>query len=247
MAKRRPPVPVSASAQAESPGAPPVEESASATVRKPGPGISRRKLRLLIIAVFVIVNVVMAVFLKAVDSSITREKTLLAVDAMHDRGEYAAAARGLEEYARLWPEHGVTYGYYFKAGRYLAAAGRVDEAIEHYKKALAMNNPAKNGIRARIAELLWNKGDKQAALKYFEDELRIENDQHDLAHLRIGQSLLEQKKYRDAFFHFQAIRDAKPFESELSAARERLQAEVVTPALDEARRLSLQREKESEG
>ncbi len=91
----------------------------------------------------------------------------------------------------------------------LAADGRVDEAIGHYRQALAINAryfQAHNDL----ANALVGKGRFEEAMRHFESALRLRSD-YDRAHNNLGRALALQGRIEEALAHFKRAVELNPF------------------------------------
>ncbi len=123
-------------------------------------------------------------------------------------------------------------------GSLLAESGRVDEAIEHYRRAVAAD-PELTAARLNLAAELLRRGDAAGALPHFEATLERE-PLEEQALLGRGVCLGRTARYREAVEHLEQARARLPTSHRVAHALARLLAAAPDDALrDGARALEL--------
>lgn len=194
----------------------------------------RWPLRLVVVAVFAVVNLFVYLSIHVVGKETTQwQRELAAVDALAARGDAKAAADGIVAFGTKYPGALETAGYNDKAGRYHEAVGDWKAAAEHYTIAASLK-PREKGWRARAGEAWRNAGEPDKAMQMFLEEISKGDPLSDLANMRLGQTFLEREQWAAAFECFALIRDRAKWKQELDAAYARLDQEVLTPARADA-------------
>jgi tetratricopeptide (TPR) repeat protein len=94
------------------------------------------------------------------------------------------------------------------AGDTLLAQGRVDEALEHFQRALALW-PESPTSHCRFGNALSQKGLKEEAIIQYQKALEIEPDSAE-AHNNLGCALFQKGRANEAITHFQKALEIKP-------------------------------------
>lgn len=194
----------------------------------------RWPLRLVIIAVFAVVNLFVYLSIHVVGKEATGwQRELAEVDAMAARGDMKGAAAGIVAFGERNPGALETAGYNDKAGRYHEAIGDWKAAAEHYTIAASLK-PKEKGWRARAGEAWRQAGETDKAMQMFLEEISKGDPLSDLANLRLGQMFLEKGQWAAAFECLALVRDRAKWKQELDAAYARLDQEVLSPARADA-------------
>jgi tetratricopeptide (TPR) repeat protein len=91
----------------------------------------------------------------------------------------------------------------------LVSAGRLEEAVSVYRRALALN--PRDGLSAyQLGLILMQLGRCDEALSMFETTIRLDpkDDEYADTLFRMGQCLTELKRWAEAYFYFQILYDA---------------------------------------
>ncbi|MDH4100049.1 MAG: tetratricopeptide repeat protein [Nitrospirota bacterium] len=96
---------------------------------------------------------------------------------------------------------------HYQLGNIEALKGKWDEALKHYEAATAKGGDALvvQAARQKVAYAKWAKGDKEGALKDFDQLMGAGNAPKDLLHLEKGKLLEELGKKEDAVTEYDAI------------------------------------------
>ena len=90
----------------------------------------------------------------------------------------------------------------------LMETGKVDEAIEHYRKALALN-PKYVEAYDDLGEALAEKGNDEEAIRQFETAVRL-NPKFTIAHANLGMVLVRTGRMDKAIFHLRKAVEENP-------------------------------------
>ncbi len=193
----------------------------------------RKRIYAGILVTFAVINGVILFLLRGVDDELKWSQELRVVDDRFKGGDAAGAASDLVRFGERWPNARGTFGFNEKAGRYFAAAGEWARAAEFYERAASLR-PGEKDIAASAGEAHWQAGNRERAVELFKREILAGNADNDLANLRLAQRFIEERDYLRAGEFLQAVRDRGKFATELKAARDTIEREVLEPARHEA-------------
>jgi tetratricopeptide (TPR) repeat protein len=136
--------------------------------------------------------------------------------------ELADAHQALSFLSSLWVLHtdADSYRAHELRGEALEAAGKTDEAIEEYRRALAIK-PELQTVHFSIGNIYWRGGRMDEALIELGEELKV-NPSDPNSHYESGDILLSQNKLEDAEKHFLQALKFSPELTEAHLAMERI-------------------------
>ncbi len=103
------------------------------------------------------------------------------------------------------PEFATSYN---NLGLLLAEQGKTDEAVEHYKKALA-HNPKMSEAVYNLGNIFLKRGQMEQAIEQYQKAILI-NPELPEAHLNIANALLQQYKFEEAISHLNTALTLRP-------------------------------------
>jgi Tfp pilus assembly protein PilF len=92
------------------------------------------------------------------------------------------------------------YLMYYNLGLFLSHMGKIEEAIRHYKSALAIKPDYSEALN-NLGVTCGKKGDFESAVQHLKEAIRIQPD-YEKAHHNLGIVLGHQKKIDEAIIHF---------------------------------------------
>ncbi|MFA5251929.1 MAG: tetratricopeptide repeat protein, partial [Phycisphaerae bacterium] len=127
---------------------------------------------------------------------------------MVKRGLNDKAMECLAESLRLKPDYNETYFYMGEAFR---GQGKVDEAIEYYKKALELKQASSIEyiVHNNLGALLGEQGKLDEAIEQYQETIRLKPD-YPIVHNNLGIALLKQGKMDEAIECFNEALRLKP-------------------------------------
>lgn len=137
-------------------------------------------------------------FIQAADSQ---------VDAAKAEADLASARTIYDNLLKEYGGSSLAPAAHYQLGNIDARLNRWDEALKHYNEAAAKDGGSivATAAKQKIAYVKWSKGDKEGALKDFDQLLAAEGSPKDLIHVEKGKLLEELGKKEDALKEYNAV------------------------------------------
>lgn len=232
-------------ADADAPQGTPAPQGQGYTVSRSSRSTNDQLLRRLTLGVIIgvfVVSLVGAFTLFQSGETIQWKRDLALIEGQFERGNVERAAQQLAQFGKDWPGATETVGWNQQMGRYNAAAEKWEIAARHYVRASELD-PKAPGLHSAAGEAYYKAGDRKKAEQQLRAELKDIGKalaDADRAHYYLGMLAMDQGNFKEAFEHFQAVRDREQWQAELAAVYEKLDSEILAPAQHKAESSSVE-------
>ncbi|MDX1971840.1 MAG: tetratricopeptide repeat protein [Candidatus Sumerlaeia bacterium] len=170
-------------------------------------------------AVFLILQIVIILFFGVFTGEKSRQNSMLAKAREHTQlGEHQQSLDIFLEFGEIWKDAYVNQHFNRDLGERYLNVGNYPKAVEHLQKSFELNDRHPNTARL-LGLALWNNNQKDEAAEMFTREIKMHKPDDQEAHFHLGLYHYEQKRYKEAFAHFSAVRNDFPDYARLDTLR----------------------------